>query len=252
MRNAQTLGAVLMLAMSAALAQNAVAAKPSAQQAALQPNQSNGATSAPTSPAVKPECAAAADDRDLPLDSTIEAKVTGLLDSAHLKPGKEVTAQMISEWEFPGCNLPANSNLYGHVTATNSSRNPDVSEMAIVFDHGECDGRSKKALSLTVIGILAPPDQFVGLHSALPSEVSGSGRVISNSVGNGGVAQDENLNPGGPPHTVHPGIVVGIPKLKLDPHGGPDCSAKLTSTSRSVRLGIGSELILTMQPMPAE
>jgi hypothetical protein len=247
MLNTYMLGAVLMLATSTVLAQSGAAAKPSAHQATVQPNQSNGVTNASASPAEQPECATN-DAQDLPLESTIEAKVTGLLDSAHLKPGKEITVQVVNEWQFSGCNLAAGSTLYGHVTAATSSKDAG-SEMGLLFDKGECDGRSK-AISLSVIGVVGPPDQYVGLHGALPSEVSGSGRVISNSVGNGGAAQDENLNPGGPPHTVHPGVVVEIPKLKLDPHGGPDCSAKLTSTSRSVRLGSGSVLLLTMQLPP--
>jgi tetratricopeptide (TPR) repeat protein len=73
----------------------------------------------------KPVCEPG-DERDRPVGSTIEAKVTGLLDSAHLKPGKEITVQVVNEWEFPGCNLPSKSLLYGHVTAASSSRNPDA------------------------------------------------------------------------------------------------------------------------------
>lgn len=246
MPNPHVLGAVLMLATSATLAQNSAAAKPSPQQATSQPNQSNEATSASTSPAVQPECAAA--DRDLPLDSTIEAAVTGLLDSGHLKPGKEITVKVVNEWEFPGCNLPAGSLLYGHVRGASSSKKPDASELTLVFDQGACNGRSKQPISLTVIGVVAPPDQYVGMHSAMPTELTGGGRDISTTAANmGSFIRDENLNPGGPPHTVHPGIVVGMPKLKLEPHGGPDCGAKLTSTERSVRLGTGSILIFTMQ-----
>jgi hypothetical protein len=37
-----------------------------------------------------------------------------------------------------------------------------------------------------------------------------------------------------------------MPDVKLEPEGGPECSAKITSTNRSVTLGTGSELILTM------
>jgi hypothetical protein len=54
------------------------------------------------------------------------------------------------------------------------------------------------------------------------------------------------LNPGGPPHTVRPGIVVGIPKVKLEPQGGPGCSARMISTERSVQLGTGAELLLVV------
>jgi hypothetical protein len=206
---------------------------------------SSGTMRAAAQPACEP-----GDDRDRPTSSTIIAKVTGLLDSAHLKPGKEITVQVANEWQFPGCDLPTGSILYGHVTAASSSKNPDSSEFALVFDHGDCGGRTKKALSLTLIGAVAPPDQFVGLHNVLPSEVSGGGRDISVTAQSlGAFALDENLNPSGPPHTVHPGIVAGIPKMKLEPWGGPGCSTKITTVDRSVRLGPGSELILTMQEL---
>jgi hypothetical protein len=211
--------------------------------------QSTEATTAGTSSATQAKCDTS-NDQDIPVGSTIEAKVTSSLESAHLKPGKEITAQVVTEWESPGCNLPVGSTLYGHVTAASSSKGPDHSEMAIVFDQGQCDGHSKRPISLTLIGVVAPSDQFVGMHSALPSEVAGAGRNISNSVGNGGVAQDENLNPGGLPRTVHPGIVVRIPKLQLEPHGGPECSARMISTKRNFRLESGSRLILTMRAVP--
>jgi len=204
---------------------------------------SSGTVRAAAQPACEP-----GDDRDRPTSSTIEAKVTGLIDSAHLKPGKEITVKIVNEWEFPGCSLPSGSILYGHVTAANSSKDPDAAELGLVFDHGECGGMTKKAISLAVIGVVASHDQFVGLHSALPSQVSGGGRDISVTAQNmGSFALDENLNPSGPPHTVHPGIVAGIPKMKLEPWGGPGCSTKITTADRSVRLGPGSELILTMQ-----
>jgi hypothetical protein len=235
------LSAILALATPATFAQNEVGVTASSQ--------SNEATAAGKASANEAKCDIA-EDQEIPTTSTLEATVTGSLDSAHLKPGKEITAQVVTPWQFPGCNLPAKATLFGHITASGSSKNPDASEMAFVFDHGDCDGRPKKPISLTVIGVVAPSDQYVGMHSALPSEVAGGGRDISNSVGNGGVAQDENLNPGGPPRTVHPGIVVRIPKLQLEPHGGPECSARMVSTKHNFRLESGSELIFTMQEIP--
>ncbi len=197
-----------------------------------------------------PECASA-DHRDRPIGLTIQAKVTGLLDAAHLKPGKEVNVTVVNEWMFPGCTLPRGSILYGHVTAARSAKSlttSEPSELSMVFDHGECDGGAKKQLSLTIIGLVASPDAFVGLHNVLPSEVSGGGRSISSAAADMTTDFAEiNLNPGGAPHTVHPGIVAGLPHLKLEPQGGPACSSRITSTDRSVRLGVGSQLILTME-----
>jgi hypothetical protein len=63
-------------------------------------------------------------------------------------------------------------------------------------------------------------------------------------------ADDQNLNPGGPPKTIHIGMVAGIPQLKLEPQGGPGCSARITTSEHSVHLGIGAKLILTMQLAP--
>ncbi len=188
------------------------------------------------------------DDRDRPLGSTIQAKVTGLIDAAHLKVGREVTVKVMNDWMFPGCTLPANSILYGHVTESRSTRNPDSAELSLIFDHGECGGGPKKAISLTLIGLVASPDQFVGLHSVLPTEVAGGGRQISSAAADSGSDMPEiNLNPGGAPHTVHPGIVAGLSHLKLEPEGGPECSTRITSTDHTLRLGVGSQMILTMQ-----
>jgi tetratricopeptide (TPR) repeat protein len=183
------------------------------------------------------------EDRDLPTNTTIEAKVITPLDSGHLKPGKDVQLKVIHDWQSVQCTLAAGSILYGHITASESSKTPDGSKLAMVFDHGECEGHPKSEMSLKIIGLVAPPDQYVGIHSVLPAEVAGAGRQISNQI----VGEyDDNLNPGGPPHTVHPGIVFGFPKTKLDPVGGPACSAMITTSEPSVRVWSGSEFILTM------
>jgi tetratricopeptide (TPR) repeat protein len=182
---------------------------------------------------------------DRPVDSTIEARVTGGLDSAHLKPGKEIWVKVVYGQIYPGCTLDAESILYGHVMSMTSTKNPDASELSVQFDHGDCAGHSKKELPLRLIGLVGPPEESKMLHDALPTEVAGGGRQIRDAIASSS-AVDENLNPGGPPHTIHAGIVVRLPEAKLDPQGGPGCSAKITSTKRSVQLGPGAELILTM------
>ena len=202
------------------------------------------AQAAPPNDAGQPTCSALS-TADRPVNSTIEARVTGGLDSAHLKPGKEVWVKVVYGQIYPGCTLDAESILYGHVMAATSTKNPDAAELSIQFDHGDCAGHSKKELPLRLIGLVGPPEESKMLHDALPTEVAGGGRQIGDAIASSSAA-DENLNPGGAPHTVHAGIVVRLPETKLDPQGGPGCSAKITSTRRSVQLGPGSELILTM------
>jgi tetratricopeptide (TPR) repeat protein len=187
------------------------------------------------------------DSRERPVDSTIEARVTGGLDSAHLKPGKEVYVRVVYGLEYPGCRLDQDAILYGHVTSA-SAKGGSEAELGLSFDHGDCDGHAKKELSLRVIGVVAPADQSRHMHEEVPTEVHGGVQSISQAVGGAGLVNgaDQDLNPGGPPHTIHPGIVVHMPDAKLDPSGGPGCSARITSSNRSVQLGAGSELILTM------
>ncbi len=186
------------------------------------------------------------DTRDRPLGSAMQAKVTGLLESSHLKPGKQVTVALVNGWEDAECSLSPGALLYGHVTE--AEKVPGGAQLSLMFDHADCDGHAKKELALRVIGLVASPDAFVGLHNALPSEVAGGARDISVTAQNmGAFALDENLNPGGPPHTIHPGIVAGLPKIKLQPIGGPGCSARLISSDANIRLGVGAQLLLSRE-----
>jgi tetratricopeptide (TPR) repeat protein len=184
---------------------------------------------------------------DLPVKSTIEARVTGGLDSGRLKPGKEVFVKVVYGLVYPECTLEADSILYGHVTSATSSKNPSSSELSLVFDHGDCTGHAKKQLPLQLIGVVGPPDdRSRKMHQELPTELSGGALSVGTAIAGLVNADDENLNPGGPPHTVHAGIVVNMPAVKLEPQGGPGCSSRMTAPNRSIELGAGSELILTI------
>jgi hypothetical protein len=190
------------------------------------------------------------DTADIPLNQTLELKVIGTLDSAHLKTGKEIFAQVVHGLIYPGCTLDMNSMVYGHITTLSSTRSPDAAELGLVFDHGDCEGQPRKPLSLRLIALLPPPDQLPrSLHDAVPTEVAGGARQISSTVADT-AAYDALLSEGGKPPTVHPGAVLGMPKMKLEPLGGPGCSARITSPTRNVQLGTGAELILTLSTAP--
>ena len=185
---------------------------------------------------------------DRPLNSTIQGGIIGWLDSGHLKVGQSINVKVLRDWIAPSCTLIAGSSLYGHVLASTASKS--ASELALIFDHGDCSGHPKQELSLRIIGVAGGDAQYQGVHNAMPTQVAGGGRAISDAAASMGLAPDDNMKPGVAPNTVHPGIVAGIPHLKLIPEGGPQCSAMLTSEERSVHLGTGTEFILTMQSMP--
>ncbi len=181
----------------------------------------------------------------LPARETIEAQMVGWLDSAHAKPGQPVTLKVVHEVKSEDCWLPVGAMLYGDVVASSGSKNGG--ELALAFDRGDCFRQAKKDLPLRLIGVVGPPGERKAAHDAMPAEVTGGARDISVTVANMGLREDENLNPGGPPNTVHPGIVVGLKGIKMTPEAGPQCSALMTSTEHSVRLDTGSEFILTME-----
>jgi len=172
----------------------------------------------------------------IPIGKTIEATVGGLLDSAHLKPGKEIWVNSIYEEIDPECRLDEKAAIYGHVTAVSSSKDPQASELSLQFDRADCRGHARQQIKLSLIGVVAPPDEQETVHSVLPTR--GDGRVDS------GWGFDEKLNPGGPPKSVRPGAVLGFKALKLDPQGGPECGARLTSSNRNIKLGPGTVLLL--------
>lgn len=186
------------------------------------------------------------DTRPRPLSTTLQARLTGGLDSAHLKPGKEIWVRVIDGEVYPTCTLDQDAILYGHVMSATSSKNSDGSELSLMFDHGDCNGHAKKPLTMRLIGVVGPPADSRHLHDELPNEVGGGVRSIQ--MANAGLVNvyDMDLNPGGSPHTVQPGIVLNEPTLKLQPEQGPGCSTKLVSSGHSVTLGTGSQLILTL------
>jgi hypothetical protein len=189
----------------------------------------------------QPSCAALA-EQEIPLNQTLRANVTGLVESAHLKPGKEIWVNATYGMIYPGCTLEAGAAIYGRVMAASSTKNPNASELSLAFDRVDCAGHAKQNMRLFLIGVVGPPDGSRSSHDAVPTEVHGSGRQISDTVTSTD-AYDAKLNPGGPVHTVHPGIVVGINKLKLEPQGGPECSARMSSTDRNIELAPGTVLL---------
>ncbi len=205
---------------------------------------------ASAAPNTAPEQAASCIPEDTtprPLNTTIQARLTGGLDSAHLKPGKEIWVRVVDGEVFKNCALDQDAVLYGRVMSATSSKDASPSELSLLFDHADCNGHAKQPLHLRLIGVIGPPTESRHLHNELPTEIAGGARSLDTAV-NGNLinANDLDLNPGGAPHTVEPGIVLNVPALKLQPEQGPSCSTKMVSTNRSVTLGTGSQLILAM------
>jgi hypothetical protein len=179
----------------------------------------------------------------IPLKATIEAKVTGTLEANHLKVGQKLWVNSVYEMDYPDCRMAAGAPIYGTVTLASSSKKPGASELGFVFDAVDCVGRSRQTMKLALIGVIAPPDEGFRGHDAVPTEVNGGARQISDTAGSTS-GYDANLGPR-LAQIVQVGSVVGFKKLKLEPQGGPGCSARLTNSEHNIALAPGTVLVLT-------
>jgi hypothetical protein len=186
---------------------------------------------------------------DIPVTSTIQAKVTGMLDSGHLKPGKVIWVTVMNGLVYPDCTLNAGAAIYAHITAADSRKDPPSSELSLKFDRADCEGRGKKEMPLWVVGLMGPPDTGAKARDAVPVGLHGGGRNITEAAKATNFV-DDALNPGGAPNTVQPGIVIGLSKVRLDLQGGPGCSTRIFSSDSSIQLAPGSEFILVVQSKP--
>jgi Tfp pilus assembly protein PilF len=205
----------------------------------LHPRDANSAAAMQASVVDAPKCPPE-DTRDRSIMSTLQARITNPLDSAHLKPGNEIWINSVNQWTDQECTLPQNGVVYGHVTASSSTKKPDSSELAVVFDHADCVGHVKQPINLRLIAVIAPNGGQDTSHEVVPTEVSGGARSISASSAST-YGYDANLSI---PNTIRPGVVLGVSRIRLEPQGGPGCSSRLSSDNRTIQLGPGTELVL--------
>jgi hypothetical protein len=207
------------------------------------PGRANGAAQqAAGTEAAQAESCPPISDADIPVSTTIRAKVTNMIDAAHLKPGKKIWVNSAYGMVYPGCTLEADAAIYGTVTGAASSKNPNASELSLEFNSADCTGHTKQPLKLLVVGVMAPADELKNSREAMPTEIQGGGRQVSDAAAN----TNPKLNPGGSAHGIRPGAVLGYKNVKLEPQGGPQCSAKLTSTERNIELSPGSILLMVV------
>lgn len=181
-------------------------------------------------------------ENGIPIRSTIEARVVGLLESTHLKPGKKLWVNSVFEMDFPECHMTAGAPVYGRVTASSSSKNPNASELALAFEAADCLKHEHQPLKLVLVGMIAAPDDNSRGHNAAPTELQGGSRQISDTAASTN-GYDANLN-AALPTWVQPGYMAGFRNLRLDPQGGPQCSSRLVSTERNISLPPGTVLLI--------
>jgi len=195
----------------------------------------------------------------------LQADLVSVMDAGHVKVGDPVLAKVAAKWESPECALREGAILNGRIVAqTAHSKTENTSQIALLFDKGQCGGKDMKPLPMTVSAVMAmdpvreqssyanqPLSEAVGLglgSSPGPSG-AGPGGTGSSPSGKRSVMQAAATVYVSPPvykgpTTVLPGMVVGIKGVKLNVGGGPEGSSVLSLTGHNVRLEAGAQFLL--------
>lgn len=197
----------------------------------------------------------------LPERIPIQAELLKALEPGKISVGDPVLARVDIAWKTEDCSLRKGAILKGRVVAESArSKTTKNSEIALVFESGQCGGRDMKSLPLTIAAVVAsnlaqgstlhegeqspPLSEAVGLglNGGAAGNYGGSGaRGVSTAAATVFVEPARAK----PPKTVMPGQVIGLGDVKLSVGTGPEGSSVLTS-KRNMRLEAGSELVLVL------
>lgn len=187
----------------------------------------------------------------------VEAELVRWMEAGRIKSGDAIYAKVKSKWEDGNCLLRPGAILKGRVVAESAhSKNAKVSEIALLFESGECRGREMTRLPLTVAAVLEPDDdktgdgsQYAPLSDAVGLTMGGSGgamRGVSEAAATAIYQPSRRKQP----VAVLPGQVVGIRGVTLSVGSGPEGSSVLRASGRNVRLEAGSQLVLVRSTLP--
>lgn len=200
--------------------------------------------------------------------TAVQAELVKAIEAGRVQVGDPIYAKVQLAWNDAACKLREGAILKGRVVAqTARSKTAKTSEIALLFEKGQCGGREMKPLPLTLTAVLAPdPTQslFEDQESKPLSDATGlalgqqgSGSPMRSVLAAAATVMVEPPHPK-PPQIVMPGQVVGIRNVTLAVGRGPEGSSILSSPNHNMRLDSGSRLVLvpsaivTAAPQPPE
>ncbi len=195
----------------------------------------------------------------------IQAELVKGIEAGRVKAGETVFAKVDIAWKDSTCNLRKGAILKGRVVSESArSKTSKRSDLALLFESGQCGGRDMKPLALTVAALIAPdPSHGSSLYENQEnqplSEAVGLGIGGEGSAGTGSgfssgsamrsvtaAAATSYVEPirYKPPKAVLPGQVIGIAGVQLSVGNGPEGSSVVSSSRHNVRLDEGSQFVL--------
>jgi hypothetical protein len=190
----------------------------------------------------------------------VQADLVRVIEAGRVKVGDAILAKVAVKWQTSQCTLREGAILKGRIVAQSiHSKTQKTSEIALLFESGQCDGRDMKPLPLIVAALLAldpaldknmyenqPLSDAVGLGLGSDPGPNGIGGSLTGKRSVTQAAATVYVSP--PrykgPTAVMPGQVVGIKGMKLNIGGGPEGSSVLSTSGHNVRLESGAQFLL--------
>jgi len=186
---------------------------------------------------------ACADDR-----VPVQASLVHSLEAGRIKVGDSVFAKVSVRWKSSECDLREGAILKGRVVAqTARTKTVKNSEIALLFESGECGGSALKPLPLTVAAVMAgnprlDPNLYQSppLNDAVGLTLNGNARSLTTAAATVFSQADSYKGP----TSIRPGEVAGIKGLQLKVGEGSEGSSILSASGHNVRLDAGAQLVL--------
>lgn len=178
----------------------------------------------------------------------VQASLVHSLEAGRIKVGDSVLAKVSVRWKSSECDLREGAILKGRVVAqTARSKAVKNSEIALLFESGECGGSALKLLPLTIAAVMAgnprlDPNMYQSppLNDAVGLTLKGNARSLTTAAATVFSQADSYKGP----TSIRPGAVAGIKGLQLKVGEGPEGSSILSASGHNVRLDAGAQLVL--------
>jgi hypothetical protein len=184
------------------------------------------------------------------------------IEAGRTKVGDPVFAKTTIKWQGQQCDLKPGAILEGRIVAIHGrTKTAKISQIALLFESGQCSGRNLKPFPLTLAALLAAdPERDANMYEYQPlSDAVGIGIGGGGSTGRGNsrsVTASATTIYNSPsrykgPTAVMPGQVVGIKGVNLEVGSGPEGSSVVFTSGRNLRLESGFQLVLVPGIVPA-
>jgi len=185
----------------------------------------------------------------------VQAELLKPVEAGRVQVGAAVYARVQLAWKDPACKLREGAILKGRIVLQTPRTKGKSSELAMVFDTGQCGGREMKPLPMNVAAVLAP-DKNRGPSLSSDQQGPPLSDAVGLNIGMGGGQNGRSMMEASlsavyvesprdrEPKTVLPGQVIGLSDLKVNLGKGPEGSSILTSERHNLRLDYGSRLVL--------